>query len=53
MAYVYYTNLLNGMEVLFSVEYIISPLIIEGVFNCFFPVLLVIYVYYCIGKPLL
>ena len=41
------------MEVLFSVEYIITPFIIDGVFNWLFPVLWVMSVYYCIGDPLL
>ena len=38
---------------LFSVEYIIPPLITNRVFNLIFPVLLVIAAYYCIGDPLL
>ena len=32
-------NLFNSMEVIFSVEYIIPPLIIDGLFNWVFPVI--------------
>ena len=42
-------NLLYSMELILSYEYIIPPMIIDGLFNWLFPVLWVIYVYYCIG----
>ena len=45
-------SFLKSIEALFSVEYIIPPLIIYGVFNWLFPVIWVISVYYCIGNPL-
>ena len=46
-------NFLKSKYVIFSVEYIIPPLIINGVFNWIFPVLQVISVYYYIIDPLL
>ena len=46
-------NFLNSMEVILTVEYIITPLIIGGVFHWIFTFLRVIYVHYCIGDPLL
>ena len=46
---VIFQNFLKSMEVIFSIEYIIPPLIIDRVFNRIFPVLSVISVYYCIG----
>ena len=41
-------NLLKSTEVLFSVEYIIPPLIIDGVFAWLFPIIWVISMYYYI-----
>ena len=46
-------NCLKSMEVLFLVEYIITLLIINGVFNCLYIVLWCLYMYCWIGNPLL
>ena len=46
-------NFLRSMEVLFSIEYRIPPLIIDRVFNWIFTVIWVISVYYFIEDPIL